>query len=191
MTALVLWLFLGHPGAHLQARLLPVQHAAFAMLMPGFSVQTFELTQRGPHLKLRATSVNTRYLLGRDGAQAPGAEFDVESPARMGPLHGVLIVLGVVWLAKRGSRRQMLALALATAVCALAMSALTTPLILAGQQWGLMPSALETASLPALWLALSSFLLHGGGFALSATTAWALVALSSRPGVGKHRQLRA
>lgn len=177
LVALALCLCLGRPADTLLIALAPTQQAVFSMVMPDFSVRRFTVEQRGAHLKLRAVSANHRYLVVRDRAYAPGFEFDVETPVRAGPMYGAATFGGIA-LTVRRSRRWFLPIGIGSLLAG-ALTVLVAPVILAGQQWGLVLHAFEDLSPPAVLVGASNFLLHGGAYALCAAAVWA-VALRPR-----------
>lgn len=176
LVVLCLWACLGgRSSAALLEALLPAQRAVFAVLMPGFDVRSFDVQTRGAHLKLRALSQNRQYLVLGGRAHPPGIEFEVETPARSALLYALLIVAGALFTLPGGrhSRRVVAPLA---AACAVLMAIVPAPVVLAGQQWGLAVQAGTEPTLAAALVAASSFLVHGGGFALCAAMLWALSA---------------
>lgn len=178
LIVLCLWACLGNrSSAFLLESLLPAQRAVFAALMPEYSIRSFDVQQRGAHLKLRAVTHSLHYLVVGGRAHPPGIEFDVETPARTALMYALLIVAGAL-LTFRGtgpSRRWAVPLVLAAAAF---MAIVPVPLVLAGEQWGLGVPAGAEPTLAAALVAASGFLLHGGGFALCAAMVWALAALA-------------
>lgn len=177
LAGLCLWAAFGSGGAFLLERLLPAQRAVYAALMPDFELRSFELQTRSAQLKLRAVTQSRNYLVMAGRAHEPGIEFDVETPARTALLYAVLIVVGALFAAPAGRRVGARATLFALSAAGL-MAIVPLPLILAGEQWGLGVRAGAEPSLPALLVACSGFLIHGGGVALCAAIVWALSAWS-------------
>jgi hypothetical protein len=162
-----LWLCLGSPAANLLNALAPVQRIFYAALMPDFSVRSFGVQQVGPHLKLRVSSVNTRYIVIRGRAYAPGIAFDAETPARVALVYAALIAAGAA-LTVRRSMRAALAAATVVVLAGFTMAVVSPSVLLAGAQWGMAFAGFEDLSVPASLVGVSGFLLHGGGYALCA-----------------------
>jgi hypothetical protein len=181
LLAAGLWLCLGPAGQALLDALVPVQRAAFGALMPAFETRSFGVERRGSHLKLRATSMNREYLVIQGQAVAPGFDFAAETPARSGLLYLALVWCGAA-IALPAGRRGLLAGAAVAAPLALALLVAAVPVTLAGELYGLGVTAFGEASLEALLVAASGFLLHGGGFALCLAAVWAAAAVARRPG---------
>lgn len=174
LVVLCLWACLGgRSSAALLEALLPAQRAVFAVLMPEFDVRSFDVQTRGAHLKLRAVSQNRHYLVLGGRAHPPGIGFEVETPARAALLHALLIVAGALFTLPAGQHTRRVLAPLAAA-CAAFMAIVPGPVVLAGQQWGLGVQAGTEPTLAAALVAASSFLIHGGGFALCAAMLWAL-----------------
>jgi len=137
--------------------------------MPDFDVKTYALERRAGQWKLRAQSVNRRYLFVAGRAVEPGVAFDVETPARTGLFHAALILSGLIALAPRRRMRGWIPIAVAVALAGL-MAIGEAPLVLAGQQWGLAIAPWQDISPPALLVGASDALLHGAGLALVVIT---------------------
>ena len=176
LVVLCLWACLGsRSSAVLLEALLPAQRAVFALLMPEFDVRSFDVQARGAHLKLRALSQNRHYLVLGGRVHPPGIEFEVETPARAALLNVLLIVAGALFTLPGGRHTRRVVAPLAAA-CAAFMAIVPAAVVLAGQQWGLGVQAGTEPTLAAALVTASSFLIHGGGFALCAVMLWALSA---------------
>lgn len=180
-AALCVWACLSSAAIVLLDALVPLQRAAFGALMPDFKLLSFGLERRGAHLKLRAVTQSTRYLVLRGKSYDPGIAFEVETPARVALLYAVLIVAGTVLTLPSTQRALTLAILISVpTICAMTIA--TLPVLLAGQQWGLTMRAGDEFSPRATLVAASGFLLHGGGFALCTACVWA-VSAATRSGV--------
>jgi hypothetical protein len=180
LVVLCLWVCLGsRSSAVLLDALLPAQRSVFALLMPEFDVRSFDVQTRGAHLKLRAVTQNHHHLVLGGRAHPPGIEFEAETPARAALLHALLIVAGALFTLPGGRHTRRVVAPLAAA-CALFMAIVPAAVVLAGQQWGLGVQAGAEPTLAAALVAASSFLIHGGGFALCAAMLWALSACARR-----------
>lgn len=177
LVLLCLWAaFISRTGTQWLEALVPAQQAVFVALMPEFEVRSFGLQTGAAKLTLRATTKSRRYLVAEGRAHAPGIDFEVETPARSALLYAVLIVVSAVLTMPLAGRSTVIATLLSLAG-ALFMAIVLSPLILAGEQWGLAVGAGGEPSLRAALAAASGFLLHGGGYALCAATVWLAVAL--------------
>lgn len=166
ILAATIWLCIGPPAVPVLQALVPVQRAVFAALMPEFAVRAFAVEASGAHVKLRAETVNSSYLVVRGRAAPPGFAFSVETPARVALAYAALIVGGMALTVPAGARSLLPTLAVA-AVAIFAMTIVSPCLVLAGSQWGLVVTAFAEASLASWLVAAADFLVHGGGFALS------------------------
>jgi hypothetical protein len=162
-----IWMCLGSPAANLLNALVPAQRVVYAALMPEFSVGSFGVEQVGPHSKLRVSSVNTRYIVVRGRAYAPGIAFDAETPARAALVYAALIVCGAA-LTVRRSMRAVTAAATVALLASLTMAIVSPSVLLAGAQWGVAFAGFEDLCVPAILVGASAFLVHGGGYALCA-----------------------
>lgn len=177
-VALTLWVALGPLSRPLLLALLPAQAAVYQAVMPQHKLLSFELRQRGAQLSLAAHSQTASYIVVRGKAFPPGVDFEASTPARTALLVFIVIVLGGM-LVIRGRPAAAFA---RTALClfAAALLAIITPsVVLAGAQWGVAYGAFEELSAPALLVAASDFLLHGGSLAIAAAMVWCL---RTRPG---------
>jgi hypothetical protein len=164
---------LGSPGLRLLEVALPLQRSVFAALLPDFDVLAFELAQRGAQRKLQSMTVNRRYIVMHGQAIRPGLVFDTQTPARTPLLLTGLLLTGAIIVSPLSRRAIVRSVLIALPACA-AVLLVAAPIVLAGQQWSLGLDAFQEPSLPALWVALSQFLVYGGGFALCAATVWIL-----------------
>jgi hypothetical protein len=164
------WL-LGGAGTRLLESALPLQRTVFAAMLPEFDIHGFKLDRRGAQWKLQAMAVNRRYIVMHGKAVRPGLVFDVETPVRT-PLLMVALIIGVLVIRAPWSRAGLVRALLIGLPGVAAALLLMPPTILSGQAWGLGMRALQEPSLPAVWVALSQFLLHGGGIALCAAVVW-------------------
>jgi hypothetical protein len=167
----IAWLLLVGPGTRMLEAALPLQRAVFAAMLPDFDVHEFKLERRGAQWKLQAMAVNRRYIVMHGQAVRPGLVFDVETPARTPLLLAALIIGGLVVRTPWSPSGFVRALLLGLPAGAVALL-LAAPTVLSGQTWSLGMRALQEPSLPAVWVALSKFLLHGGGIALCAAVVW-------------------
>lgn len=171
-----LYACLGAIGQRLLASAVPAQALMFQALTAPFELRSFGIEQRGAHIKLRATLVNRQHLVVGSRVVAPGARFEVETPARIGLLFAALIMAGSALVVPAGARSIAVGALVACAASAtLAFASL--PIILAGQQmeWDVNAFWLEGAM-----VSVSAFLLHGGGLAVCAAVIWLNAALSGR-----------
>lgn len=178
LIVLCLWACLDNrSSACLLDSLLPAQRAVFVALMPDFAIRSFDVQKRGAHLKLRAHTQNRHYLVLGGRAHPPGIDFEVETPARATLLYALLIMAGALFTLpdRRQTGRCVAPIAVA---CAAFMAIVPGPVVLAGQQWGLGVQAGNEPTLASALVAASSFLIHGGGFALCAAMVWALSAFA-------------
>ena len=181
-----LYACLGSIGHRLLASAVPAQAVMFQALVAPFEVRSFAIEQRGAHVKLRAALVNRRHLVVGSQVVAPGARFEVETPARIGLLFAALIMAGSALVVPAGARSIALGVLVACAASAtLAIASL--PIILAGQQ---MEWDVDAFWLDGAMVAVSGFLLHGGGLAVCAAVIWLNAALSGRVAQTPARQSR-
>jgi len=173
VAAVALWVALGSVSLSVLRAMLPAQGSVYGVLMPEHRVEDFALQSMGAQLSLVVRSRTIQYLVVRGKAYPPGIDFEASTPARSGLLPALVVVLGglllvhgrAVSVAWRAALGLGLAVLLAVAIPAV---------VLAGAQWGTVYSAWEEMSLPAMLVAASNFLLHGGGLALGAATVWVL-----------------
>jgi len=178
LVVLCAWAVFGGRGGTLWlAALVPAQREVYAALMPDFEVRSFGLQTQAAHLTLRAVTQSRHYLVAAGRVHEPGIDFEVETPARSALLYAVLIVAGAL-LTVPAVGRAWAIVVLLTVSGALFMAIVTLPLILAGEQWGLAVSAGGEPTFRAALVVASSFLLHGGGYALCAVAIWSVAALS-------------
>ena len=169
----MVWACVAAPSRPILEAFVPVQASIYEALMPEHRLLGLEMQQRGAQLTLAVRSQTTRYIVVGSKAYEPGVDFQASTPARSSLLLSMIVVIGaalvIPW--NRPGWRSRLVLALGAAVM---LAIVIPPLVLAGAQWGLAYGALEELSIPALLVAASNFLLHGGGIALAVTVVWAL-----------------
>jgi hypothetical protein len=144
---------------------LAAQRGPTAMLLADFDIRAFAVQASGAHRVLRVDAVAAHYLVMRGQVVPPGAGFAAETPVRHGSLLAALLLLGAAAVLWRQPHALRAAILLALPVSA-ALLVAAGPMVLAGQVWGLGVDALAEPSLPALLVALSTFLLNGGGYLL-------------------------
>lgn len=155
------------------------QHTLLSALLPDFDVQAFATETRRAHHVLHVDLLSSRYLVMRGQVVPPGASFAAETPARHGHLLAALLLLGTAAVLWRQPHALRAALGAALPAAA-ALLVAAGPLVLAGQVWGLGVDALSEPSLAALLVALSAFLLNGGGYVL-VLTGVAVAGAAARP----------
>jgi len=179
LLALALLLLLTPPE---RAPWLGAQRGFVAWLLTEFDVHAFGVESARAHRVLRVTVLNARYLPMRGQVVPPGASFEAETPVRHGSLLAALLLFGaaaLIWQRPHALRAALLiAVPMSTALLVAA-----GPLVLAGQVWGLGVHALGEPSLAALLVAMSAFLLNGGGtlLALAGAGAASMVARWNQP----------
>lgn len=156
----------------------PAQAGMFQAMVGPFEVRTFAIEQRGAHLKLRASLVNRGHLVIDAKVVAPGARFQVETPARIALLFAALILAGSALVVPAQLRSMAIGAPLACAASA-TMASVSLPIILAGQQ---MEWDIDAFWLDGALVAASGFLLHGGGLALCGAFIWLNASVSRRAG---------
>lgn len=110
---------------------------------------------------------NTKYVVIRDRAYAPGIAFDAETPARVALVYAALIASGAA-LTVRRSLRAAIAATIVVFLAGFTIAIASPGVLLAGAQWGVAFAGFEDLSMPAILVGVSGFLLHGGAYALCA-----------------------
>ena len=162
LLLLALVLLASPPG---NAPWVAAQRTLTSAILVDFDVLAFSVETSRAHQVLRVDVLNSRYLVMRGQVVPPGASFQAETPARHGHLLAALLLLGAAALLWRQAHALRAALLVALPLAALLLVA-AGPLVLAGQVWGLGVDARSEPSLAALLVALSAFLLNGGGYLL-------------------------
>lgn len=173
LASLTLWVGLGSPSLPLLRALLPVQGWVYGLLMPEHRVEGVALQPMGAQLNLVVRSRTIQYLVVRGKAYPPGMDFEASTPARSGLLVALVVVLGGLLLMRGRPVDVIWRMVLGMSLAAL-LAVVIPAVVLAGAQWGTVYAALVELSLPALLVAASDFLLHGGGLAMGAAAVWAL-----------------
>lgn len=172
-AVLTLWAGLGAPSRPLMQELLPVQAVVYEALMPEHKLLNIELQQQGAQLSLAVRSQTARYIVVRGKAYPPGVDFVASTPARSSLLVAMVVMLGGA-LVIRGRPAAVLGRATLYLGAAVLLAIVIPAVVLAGAQWGVAYGAFEELSAPAMLVAASDFLLHGGGLAIAAASVWGL-----------------
>ena len=170
-------------AAPLLELVVPLQRGVYLALMPDFKVLSFAVEPRGAHLKVRAVTQSRRYLVLGGRAHAPGIGFDVETPARPPQLYATLILTGALLTVPTGAPTLAALIAVAGA---LIMAVMPVPLILAGEQWGVVMAGEAGPSLEGALVGASAFVLQGGGLVCCALVLWAIAAAGRRHRAQRH-----
>lgn len=166
------------------ARAVPAQAAVLKLLMPGFELKSVALEFGAGQHRLAARAVSTGYVVLQGRAWPPGLDLQAHTPARQLQRQAALVFASMALLAWR---RPGLRCGTWAGVFGASIALLVgiTPLVLAGQMWGLGLDGRVEPSWQFLSVLASDLVLHGGDIALCLTApALALVSRAASPAQG-------